>query len=121
MKIIFLFVFTFLICQINYGQNLKIKIYNKSGFDIDSVLIGDKFVGAIKKNSSIIILDCREITLQDGLPYGLPGGIIINETTNKELIGLCGTGRIKVTKGNFKFDITASKNEFGYRLFWDKH
>lgn len=121
MKKIILFVFTFLFCQINYGQNLKIKIFNKTGFDIDSVSIGSKYIGAIKKGSSVKILDCNEIILQDGIPYGLPGGIILNETTNTELIGLCGTGRKTITRGYYKFDITAYKNEFGYRLFWHNH
>jgi len=59
--------------------------------------------------------------MQDGLPYGLPDGTIKKKKRNTELLGLCGTGRTAVSNGNFKFNITVTENEFGYRLFWDYH
>lgn len=106
--------------QIIYGQNLKIKIYNKTGFDLDSVTIGDKYVGFIKKNSFVLISDCKELLIQAGTPLH-SDGIIKGKTKNTELwrIEACGIKNVK--QGHFKFDIKVKENEFGYRLIWYKH
>jgi hypothetical protein len=104
-----------------YGQNLKIELFNKTLYDLDSVTIGEKFVGKIKKNSSIVVLDCKEIVMQSGLPYGFPHAIIIGKEKSTSFFGLCGTGRKKITKGKFKFDITLKETENDYRLIWSEH
>src|ERR1700733_10963725 len=121
MRIFLFYLISFLFCQSGYGQNLKMELFNKTGYDLDSVSIGEKYVGFIKSGHSLLISDCKEITMQDGLPYGLPDGTIKNKKRNTELLGLCGTGRTSVSSGNFKFNITVMENEFGYRLFWDYH
>ena len=122
MKKLILFVFPFLLYQIGYGQNLQIKIYNKTGYDLDSISIGDTYVGLIKKHSSKIVLECKFLDLQDGRPYGLPNGIAKGLTKDTSwLIPFCSTGLKSVTTGKFKFDITLNAGKEGYRLYWRKH
>ena len=57
MKKVILFILNLFLSQIIYGQNLRIKLNNKTGFDLDSVSFGEKYFGVIKKDSSIIFFD----------------------------------------------------------------
>jgi len=108
-------------CDVKFGQNLKIELFNKTGFDLDSVLIGDKYVGSIKKDASIIITDCNELTMQDGLPYGLPHGTVKGRKRDRRSLVFCGTGCKNVSTGQYKFDITLNETENGYTLSWHRH
>ena len=121
MKIFIHLILSFLFYQIGFGQNLQIELFNKTGYDLDSISIGDNYVGPIKSGGSYVMLDCKKIIMQDGLPYSLPVGTIKKKKRNTELLGFCGTGRTDISNGNFKFNITVTENEFGYRLFWDYH
>lgn len=121
MKIFISFLISLVFYNADYAQNLKIEIFNKTSYDIDSLVIDDIYVGSIKKGQKFLVLECKEITIQDRLPYGFPDGVIKNKKRTTELFGLCGTGRTSVTTGHFKFDITVTENENGYRLFWDYH
>jgi len=103
------------------GQNLKLKIYNKTGFDLDSVVVGEKYIGVIKKAASVEILDCKEISMQGNIIFGFPAGFVKNKKKNPEQLLLCGTGVTSVSKGKFKFDLIMEENEFGYRLYWSQH
>lgn len=104
-----------------FGQKLAIEIYNKTGFDLDSVSIMNKYVGAIKKDSSTEILNFNELAIQDGEPFGFPHGTIKGKKKSDTKLGLCGTGTYNVTEGQFKFDITLSERVDGYFLFWNTH
>ena len=61
-----LIAFAVLFCQNISGQNLKIELVNKTGFDIDSLTVSCKYIGLLKKDSSII-LECDKISIQSGM------------------------------------------------------
>ena len=58
--------FAVLFCQNISGQKVKIELTNKTGFDIDSLAISCKYIGLLKKDSSIIV-ECNEISIQSGM------------------------------------------------------
>ena len=82
---------------------LKVEVFNRTGFDLDSVSIEDKYVGIIKKSASVVVTDLKELEMQDNLPFGLA------------------TGVHAVSEGNYTFDITLHEGEEGYRLYWGIH
>ncbi len=52
-------------------RNLKIEVFNKTNHDIDSLNIASRFFN-IKKGTSLLIDDCKSISIQAGIPFGLP-------------------------------------------------
>ena len=113
-----------------HAQKLKITIYNTTGYDVDSVSIGDTYVGFIKKNDSIVVLNCHDLKMQDGIPY-FPGasGIVRTRKIDKvdtlknpvKLYGWCGTGVEIVDSGTYRFTLSYYENSDGYRLWWGRH
>jgi len=104
-----------------FGQKLKIEIFNKTGFDLDSIKVQGKYIGSIKKNSSIVLSDFMKFKIQDGLPFGFPYGVIVGEKTYKGFYGLCGTGMKTVKRGKFRFNLICKERETGKELLWDEH
>ena len=121
MKKYTLLVFAFLFCELLFGQTLKIKIYNKTFYDLDSVIIENTYVGCIKKGASVMVLNCPQLTLQTGMPYGVPQASIKNKTRNKEPSDLEDYEKTIMNAGSFKFDIIALENSEGYNLYWRNH
>jgi hypothetical protein len=58
------------------AQYLLIKIYNKTGYDLDSVSIGNIYAGKIEKDASTPFLKCDPVSMRDELPFGTPEGVI---------------------------------------------
>jgi hypothetical protein len=120
MKFVVIFLASFLFSHILHGQKLKIEIFNWTGYDIDSFTIGNKYVGSIKKDSKVIIKDCKEITLLDHLPFDCWDAVIKNKTRETGRIhGFCTTGMMTVKKGNYKFYLKQYDHGYGYYLYWD--
>ena len=61
---------------LNIGQDLQIAIFNKTGYDLDSVSFGLVYVGIIKKDSTVFRAGIEVITMQGGVPLHRPIGII---------------------------------------------
>jgi hypothetical protein len=99
---------------------LKIRLENKSGYDLDSVTIGNAFVGSIKNGWYANINDCTEFEMQDGLPFGLAHGTIRGKQKDKTLLAFCGTGVELIKHGNFVFAIVLHETDSGYRLHWSQ-
>lgn len=63
----------FLLCAIflqqnGFAQKLTIELFNKTGFDLDSVSLNKVYCGKIKKDSSLKVLNARGFIPQaDGL------------------------------------------------------
>jgi hypothetical protein len=102
-----------------FYPKVEIVVYNKTGFDIDSLNIEGEFY-KIAKNKSLVIKN-KKISIQDNLPSEIPRGIIKNMKISNFPILLCGEGISEIRKGKFKFDlkILTEKNE--YFLYWKKH
>ena len=104
-----------------FCQTVKVELFNRTHFDLDSVKIDNYYVGFIKKDSSIIIQKLTSIVMEDILPFWPPCGIIKEKNRSVKLVGLCGTGKRDETMGEYKFDIIYREDDDGYRLLWDKH
>jgi hypothetical protein len=104
-------------------QSLKIKLYNDTGFDIDSTRIGNSYIGPIKNNSSVLVENCQQIEMQGDKFFGCATGIIKNKQRDSDCFELCGTGVRTVNKGDFKFDLYVfeSDNRYTLRLFQHKN
>lgn len=89
-----------------FTSDLKIVVFNKTNFDIDSLNIGGKFY-KIKKHKTLVIKDCEKLFIQDNLPFGSPEGIIKNMKRDTMTNFLCGTGVEEMKKGKYKFNIEA--------------
>lgn len=100
-----------------FSSDLKIEVFNKTDFDIDSLNIEGKYF-KIKKQRSLVIKDCRKLSMQDNLPFGSPDAIIKNKQRDTVPIFLCGTGIEEVRSGNYKFNIEAQIEKDYYILYW---
>ena len=103
-----------------FFSNLKIEVFNKANYDIDSLNIGNKFF-SIKKGESLFIDNCKSISMQSGLPFGFPEAKIKGKSKDTFPLFLCGTGIEEIRKGLHHFDITMSENNGFYRLYWQRH
>ena len=54
-KFIFPLAILMLIPSLTIGQNIQIKVFNKTGYDIDSVSFDHFYLGMIRKDSSAIV------------------------------------------------------------------
>jgi hypothetical protein len=127
-KRVVLFVLVSLMSLASYSQKMKVTIYNKTGFDIDSVRFQGKQIGLIKKNGFAVITDLEKLTLEgyqyeNELPQFDVDAIINHKKKDKEPFARCGTGVTFSTKteGKFEFDIIFYEGENGYVLAWGKH
>lgn len=121
MNSIKLLFFLLIVSQISFGQHLKIELFNKTGYDLDSISIGTASFIKIKKDSSVIINNCKEITMMGDLPIGTVNGRINEKVHDKRFIGICGTGNKTVHKGHYQFNIIMIDGTNGYRLLYQSH
>jgi hypothetical protein len=121
MKTILLFFFLLMGSKFSFGQHLKIELFNKTGYDLDSVSIGNEGFVKIKKDSSVVIHGCKDLSMMGGLPIGNANGKIYEKKRDTRFLGICGTGNKRVRKGHFQFDIIMVDGENGYRLFYQTH
>ena len=103
-----------------FYNKLKITVFNKTAYNIDSLKIDSKFF-SIKKGDSLFIDNCKSISMQSDLPFGLPQANIAGKTKDTFMLWFCGTGVKKIKNGQYKFDITLSEDSNFYRLYWQGH
>ena len=119
-KFIFQLAILMLIPLLTIGQNIHIKVFNKTGYDIDSVLFGHFYLGKLSKDSTVFISDIIEITMQGDVPLHRPFGII--EGKNRPLnLAPCVTKSKKKKAGIYAFDLFIYETGNEYRLYWKKH
>lgn len=103
-----------------FYNKLEIVVFNRTAYSIDSLKIGNKFF-SIKKGDSLRIDNCKSISMQSDLPFGLPQAIIEGKTKDTFMLWFCGTGIKKIKNGQYEFDISISEDSNFYRLYWQKH
>jgi hypothetical protein len=113
-------VFTLLSFQVASAQKIKIKLYNNTGFDLDSVMIADKFVGNIEKGEVAMVLYNKQLIMQGDVPFRRPIAIIKNKKAAKVMLG-CSTKSKKINSGYLELDINFSEANEGFRLYWQRH
>jgi len=119
-KFIFLLAILLLIPLLTIGQNIQIKVFNKTGYNLDSVSFDHFYLGKISKDSTFFISSINEITMHGDVPLLRPFGIINGK---KRPINLkeCGTKSKKKKSGIYAFDILINESEKQYHLYWKKH
>lgn len=105
------FIITILFLQPAFSQSVKVKYYNKTGYDIDSVVIEKFHINTLKKDSSTNFLSVSCLLFQDGRPYNDAPGKIQGLGTKFCISCQCGTGVTPITSGVFEYDIKLIKNE----------
>ena len=119
-KAVFYFVFSLLFPSGLIGQNINLVVFNKTGYNLDSVSFNRIELGNITKDSSVVFSNINEITLLGDVPLHLPFGIIEGKKRPLNLTP-CGTKSKKKKEGIFVFDILIYETEGEYRLYWRKH
>ena len=109
-----------LIPTFSIAQNIKITVFNKTGYNLDSVSFDHFYLGKISKDSTVFISGISEITMHGDVPLLRPFGIIKGK---KRPVNLkeCGTKSKKKKLGIYAFDILINESENQYLLYWKKH
>jgi len=119
-KFIFQLAILMLIPSMTIGQNINIQVFNKTGYDLDSVSFDHFYLGKISKDSTVFISGISEITMHGDVPLLRPFGIIKGK---KRPVNLkeCGTKSKKKKSGIYAYDILINESENQYQLYWKKH
>ena len=119
-KGVFLLAVLYMMPLFSLAQITEITVYNKTGYDIDSVSFQNIGFGKIIKDSSSSLADIKQIYMLGELPMLRPTGIISGKKRHINMKE-CGTKSRLVKSGTFAFDICIYEIENEYRLYWRKH
>lgn len=104
-----------------FSQNVKVKYYNKTGYDLDSVKFSNSSISILKNDSSTNFINYPYFLFQDGRPYNDAPGKIASLGKKICTSCLCATGVTPVTKGTFEYDIVLVKKLDFYFLELQPH
>lgn len=99
-------------------ESTDVKFYNKTGEDLNSLVIGKTSIGSLKNGSSTEFLDVKQFQSEGDQPYGEISGISNStQLTATPFYRLpwewCGTGRSADYKDPTIFDIIKATNKDG--------
>lgn len=109
-----------LIPSLTIGQNIHIKVFNKTGYNLDSVLFGHFYLGKLSKDSTVFLSGIDEITMQGDVPLNRPFGLIEGKKRPFNLTP-CATKSKKKKEGSYAFDVFINETRNEYWLYWKKH
>jgi len=109
-----------LIPSLTIGKNIQIKIFNKTGYNLDSVSFDNFYLGKISKDSLVILSSIKEITMHGDVPLNRPFGLIEGKKRPFNLTP-CGTRSKKRKDGSYAVDMLIFETGNDYRLYWKKH
>ena len=118
-KVVLILLFA-IFCKNGFAQKLTIELFNKTGLDLDSVILNKVYCGKIEKDSSLKVLKCNGFYSSSGWPLLKISGIIHDKIPVRSLTK-CGTKAKFITTGKHQFDIYLSKPELGNVLTLKKH
>ena len=111
------------------SKNFQAKFFNKTGRNIDSLQIGNNFVGQLKKDSSTGFIYFRKFEFDSEFPYEDVSGKINGQKLNPFYWSPCGTERNYLSNGTYQFDIRLGINLKGEtvlflalhnkKMFWE--
>jgi hypothetical protein len=107
MKYTLIFAFFWACCSINsvaYSQKPSIAIHNKTGIMLDSIQIDTFYLGQLRNDSSVIVLDINEFKISGPYPLLRVSAIDGSGKLMKSLAA-CGTKAVTVKEGHYAFDI----------------
>lgn len=102
------------------AQTLSIKIYNQTGYDLDSLYFENHYLGAMKKDSAILIRNIDSFTVIGELPLHRPKAVVRGMKTKKNHAE-CLTKARQVKTGKYRFDLKSYEDELGLRFYWALH
>jgi len=118
-----------LITYFNF-RGFQAKFYNKTGEDIDSLVIARTFIGSLKKGESTEYITFKEFEFADNFPYEQISGFMKNRKIHQDFWSDCGEGREIRSKGTYSFDLkkhttlidTAGLFLVGHneKIFWEE-
>ena len=118
-KFFFVLVFTLFLRHFSYSQLLQLILVNKTGYELDSLVLDKIRIGKITKNDSIQILNCKELVLQNNLPLQILKATINGKRCVKQY-PRCATKATSLRKGRFRFEIHAFETKEGIKLYFKK-
>lgn len=105
------------------------KFYNKTGENIDSLVIAGTFIGNLKNGDSTKGIDFRKFKFDGSIPYEQINCTSNNKKLNELSWSWCGTGRNIKSEGYYNFDIKKALDEKGNiclylvehneKIFWE--
>ena len=105
------------IFYLNY-KNLHVKFYNKTGENLDSLVIAGTLIGDLKNGSSTEYINYKEFLFDSGIPYEQISGLINDKKIHELNWSDCGTERNKESKGSYIFDLKKELDEEGNICFY---
>ncbi|MWB94273.1 hypothetical protein GON26_07855 [Flavobacterium sp. GA093] len=112
-------------------RNLHVKFINKTGEQIDSLVIAGTLIGPLKNGSSTEYIDYKKFNFDDSSPYEQLSGLLNGKKITQLNWSWCGTGRNTKSKGSYIFDLKKQINEEGItclylvnhneKMFWEEN
>lgn len=106
------------------------KFYNKTGENIDSLVIAGRLIGNLKNGESTPKISFKEFLFDGSIPYEQISGNSNNKKLNKLYWSWCGTGINTKSEGFYYFDIKKALDEKGNpclylvqhntKIFWEE-
>ena len=120
MKNINFFLVVFILSAIVRGQGVSLKIYNRTGCALDSVVMGSIIIGHIPKDSIKVITHLNELVMLGDVPLRRPSGIADGRKT-KTFLAECATKSKKINSGTYPVDLLLKEDAGILRLEWRPH
>lgn len=127
--IITLFSFIIFISFLNFS-GFHAKFYNKTGKNLDSLVIAGTLIGDLKSNNSTKSIDFKQFVFDGDIPYEIISSKIKNKKVEQLNWSDCGTNLEAQTKGTYTFDIKKALDENGNtclylvehnkKIFWEE-
>lgn len=110
-NLLFILILTFLlIAPIVNAQSVKIRFYNKTEYQIDSLNVNGVFLGTILPNSSSKLMEFQSFPFDGGYPDATATALINRIKVATPHFPRCGILLYSVKKGTYEFDIMVPEN-----------
>jgi hypothetical protein len=117
-------------CSFVNFRSLHAKFHNKTGEDLDSLVVAGTLIGHLESENSTENIDFKNFNFDGSLPYEQISGIINNKKLYQLNWSWCGTERNTRDKGSYIFDIKKTIDENGKaclflvghneKMFWEE-
>ena len=111
-------------------KNFHVKFYNKTGENLDSLVIAGTLIGDLKKEESTKNIAFKQFIFDGSIPYEIISSKIKNKKIEQLNWSDCGTNIEAQTKGSYIFDIKKALDEKGNtclylvehnkKIFWEE-
>ncbi|MBW1657291.1 hypothetical protein [Flavobacterium quisquiliarum] len=119
---IILFVSTITLTSFTNYRSIHVKFNNKTGEDIESLVIAGTPIGSLKNGSSTKYIDFKSFLFDGKDPYEQISGFINNLKVSQLNYSWCGTERNRKSKGSYVFDLKKEVDENGtISLYLTRH